>query len=267
MDRLGRQGAGVLTRSPHVLSPTAGCQCHAVLPLRLRRPAKAVAVDVVAGDEDWFIAEAERSRRAIVHVIDTHVHADHFSGGPNSRGASARRTTCTRATRDASPSTSRRCPTGSDSRPATCSSTWSTHPGTRPTASAWSCATCAVRDEPWFVITGDTLFVGAVGRPDLAGQERVMAAQLYDTLKTKLLTLPAELEIYPGHQAGSACGAGLSGKPASTIGFEKRFNPMLSRSRDAFVETLTTDIPPQPPDMARIVEANLRGVAPDAGHA
>ena len=68
--------------------------------------------------------------------------------------------------------------------------------------------------------------------------------------------------IYPGRQAGSACGAGLSGKPASTIGFEKRFNPMLSMSKDSFVDVLTAEIPPQPADMANIVEANLRGVAP-----
>ncbi len=77
-------------------------------------------------------------------------------------------------------------------------------------------------DAPWFVVTGDTLFVGAVGRPDLAGREEEMAAQIWDSLQRKLLTLPDELEIYPGHQAGSACGAGLSGKPSSTIGFEKR---------------------------------------------
>jgi glyoxylase-like metal-dependent hydrolase (beta-lactamase superfamily II) len=122
-------------------------------------------------------------------------------------------------------------------------------------------------EDPWFVITGDTLFVGAVGRPDLAGREEEMAAQLHDTLQNKLLSLPAELEIYPGHQAGSACGAGLSGKPASTIGFEKRFNPMLSMTREDFVAALTADIPPQPAEMARIVEANLRGATSSPANA
>ncbi|WP_455289146.1 hypothetical protein [Cupriavidus necator] len=81
-----------------------------------------------------------------------------------------------------------------------------------------------------------------------------MAAQLHDSLHRKLLNLPAELEIYPGHQAGSACGAGLSGKPASTIGFQKRFNPMLAMSRDAFVDAVVADIPQQPENMARIIE-------------
>ena len=110
---------------------------------------------------------------------------------------------------------------------------------------------------PWFVVTGDTLFVGAVGRPDLAGQEREMAGQLYDSLQAKLMGLPADLEIYPGHQAGSVCGVGLSGKPSSTIGFEKRWNPALSMSREAFVAEVTREIPPRPADMDRIVAANI----------
>ena len=84
-----------------------------------------------------------------------------------------------------------------------------------------------------------------------------MAAQLHDTLHQRLLTLPSELEIYPGHQAGSACGAGLSGKPASTLGFEKRFNPMLSMPREAFVEALVADIPAPPAELDAIVRFNL----------
>lgn len=106
-------------------------------------------------------------------------------------------------------------------------------------------------------------FFGCAGRPDLAGREREMAARLHDSLHRKLLNLPAELEIYPGHQAGSACGAGLSGKPASTIGFEKRFNPMLAMSRDAFVDAVVADIPQQPENMARIIEVNLRDIKPE----
>lgn len=84
-----------------------------------------------------------------------------------------------------------------------------------------------------------------------------MANQLYDVLQHKLLPLPNEIEIFPGHQAGSVCGAGISGKPSSTIGFEKRWNPALSMARDDFVAELTRDIPPRPADMARIVAANI----------
>lgn len=109
---------------------------------------------------------------------------------------------------------------------------------------------------PWFVLTGDTLFVGAIGRPDLAGREREMAAALYDSLHANILNLPDEIEIYPGHQAGSLCGAGLSGKPSSTLGFEKRWNAVLALDKAAFVDALTRDIPPRPAAMDAMVRAN-----------
>nr|WP_297504380.1 hypothetical protein [Ferrovum sp.] len=112
---------------------------------------------------------------------------------------------------------------------------------------------------PWFVITGDTLFVGSIGRPDLLGREREMAAQLYDSLHTKLLHLSNEVELFPGHQAGSACGAGLSGKPSSTIGFEKHWNPGLSMPKETFIESLLKNIPPRPAEMDRMVAANIAG--------
>lgn len=220
---------------------------------------KAVAVDVVAGDEDWFIAEAQRAGVRIEHVIDTHVHADHYSGGSELArlvGAPyylhesnvARTAFVFSPLRDG-----QRLESGNVLVDVLHT------PGHTPDSICLLVRDLRRGDEPWFVITGDTLFVGAVGRPDLAGKEQEMAAQLYDTLHTRLLTLPPELEIYPGHQAGSACGAGLSGKPASTIGFEKRFNPMLSMSRTAFIQALTSQIPAQPADMADIVAANLRG--------
>src|SRR5207302_2974409 len=82
--------------------------------------------------------------------------------------------------------------------------------------------------DPWFVLTGDTLFVGAVGRPDLPGRARENAGLLYASIHHKLLPLPDDIEIYPGHFSGSVCGAGLSGKPTSTIAFEKCRNSMLS---------------------------------------
>lgn len=84
-----------------------------------------------------------------------------------------------------------------------------------------------------------------------------MAARLWQSLHEQLLTLPDDLEIFPGHQAGSACGADISGKPSSTIGFEKRWNPLLSMGRDAFIQTVTANIPPRPVNMERLVAANL----------
>lgn len=227
---------------------------------------KAVAVDVVSGDEDWFIAEAGKAGVRIAFVIDTHVHADHYSGGPElarrvqapyclHEGNQGRVSFAFHPLRDGE-----RLEAGNVLVDVLHT------PGHTPDSICLLVRDLRRGDEPWFLVTGDTLFVGAVGRPDLAGREREMAAQLHDTLHSKLMTLPPELEIYPGHQAGSACGAGLSGKPASTIGFERRFNPMLSMSRDEFVATLTAEIPPQPADMASIVAANLRGVAPEPAH-
>ena len=219
---------------------------------------KAVAVDVVAGDEDWFVAEAAKAKSRITHVIDTHVHADHYSGGrrlAEMMGADY----CLHEqatvkfpfhelhdgdTLDLGNVIVRILHTPGHTLDSVCLLVTDKRRG----------------DAPWFVVTGDTLFVGSVGRPDLAGREKEMAGQLFETLRGKLLTLADEVEIFPGHQAGSVCGAGLSGKPSSTIGFEKRFNPGLRiGAKDEFVRTLVAQIPPRPAEMDKIVAANIAG--------
>jgi glyoxylase-like metal-dependent hydrolase (beta-lactamase superfamily II) len=114
--------------------------------------------------------------------------------------------------------------------------------------------------EPWFVLTGDTLFSGGVGRPDLLGDgaETALAEQLFDSLHEKLLMLPDHIEVFPAHFGGAACGKGLSGKPGSTIGFERRFNPALQlTSKPEFVRFVLTDLPPQPPAFAENRRRNL----------
>jgi hydroxyacylglutathione hydrolase len=110
--------------------------------------------------------------------------------------------------------------------------------------------------KPWFLLTGDTLFVGAVGRPDLPGESERSAAELYESIHSKLLSLPDTLEIYPAHFAGSACGAGMSGKPMSTLAFERLWNPLLGLGRDEFVAAMRAGVPEKPAEMERVMRAN-----------
>ena len=115
--------------------------------------------------------------------------------------------------------------------------------------------------DPWFVLTGDTLFVGAVGRPDLPGRVQESAGELFDSIHDKLLTLPGELEVYPAHFGGSACGAGISGKPSTTLAFERRYNPLLALGRDAFIAAVA-EVPPKPAEMAAIMRFNRGRAGP-----
>lgn len=219
--------------------------------------AKAVAVDVVEGDEPWFIEEARKAGVSITHVIDTHVHADHYSGGRKlARMVGApyclHESDVGKVKFDFEPlHDGQKLDLGNVQVQVLHT------PGHTPDSVCLLVTDLRRGGAPWFVVTGDTLFVGAVGRPDLAGREREMAGQLYDSLQAKLLALPADLEIYPGHQAGSVCGAGLSGKPSSTLGFERRWNPALAMSREEFVAEVTREIPPRPADMDHMVAANI----------
>jgi rhodanese-related sulfurtransferase len=107
------------------------------------------------------------------------------------------------------------------------------------------------RAKPQAVLTGDTLFVGAVGRPDLMASVGVsaeeLARMLYRSLREKLLALPDETVVYPGHGPGSACGKGMSSETTSTIGAQRRTNPALQPMDEAaFVRLMTTDLPSAP---------------------
>ena len=107
------------------------------------------------------------------------------------------------------------------------------------------------------LLTGDTLFVGSVGRPDLPGSAEASARELYRSLYCTIMPLPDTIEIYPAHFSGSVCGASMSGKPASTLGFEKRSNPLLSFISEAeFVQAITKDALPKPSEMTEILAHN-----------
>jgi len=216
---------------------------------------KAMAVDVVAGDEDWYVAQAKERGVEITHVVDTHVHADHYSGGKALAERIGARYCLHESAAVKFPFEKLK-----DNQVISLGnvSVRVLHtPGHTFDSICLLVSDNRRSEEPWFVITGDTLFVGAVGRPDLAGRETEMAGMIYDSLHEKILSLPNDVEIYPGHQAGSVCGAGISGKPSSTLGFEKRFNPLLSCSREEFIRSLTGEIPPRPAEMERMVAANI----------
>jgi glyoxylase-like metal-dependent hydrolase (beta-lactamase superfamily II) len=119
-------------------------------------------------------------------------------------------------------------------------------------------------DEPWLVLTGDALLVGDAGRPDLHAHGELtvedMARTLYRSITERLLTLPDHLVLYPSHYSGSVCGRGLSGNPASSIGFERRHNLAVQfASEDEFMRALIRDIPPAPEEQSAIVPANRSG--------
>jgi hydroxyacylglutathione hydrolase len=112
------------------------------------------------------------------------------------------------------------------------------------------------------VFTGDTLFAGAVGRPDLLGTEQMrgLAGQLYDSLMSTLMTLDDSVEVHPGHGAGSLCGANIGSAPYSTIGRERTTSPLLQqRSRDGFVAAVLADLPETPPYFSRMKRINREG--------
>jgi hydroxyacylglutathione hydrolase len=139
-------------------------------------------------------------------------------------------------------------------------------PGHRPEHTCVAVVDRSRADEPWLVLTGDSLFVGDAARPDLAVGAAEGAAELYESLQ-RLLELPDGVEVFPGHVAGSLCGKGMSSKGSSTIGFERRFNHALQLGDAAsFVAETAGASAAKPPNMSRIVELNrgpFVGAAPD----
>lgn len=129
-------------------------------------------------------------------------------------------------------------------------------PGHRPEHTCLAVVDRSRAEETWLVLTGDSLFVGDAGRPDLAVGAEEGAEGLFRSLQ-RLLLLPDGVEVFPGHVAGSLCGRAMSSKASSTIGFERRFNPaLLIEDELQFVATASGVQAPKPPNMGRLVELN-----------
>jgi glyoxylase-like metal-dependent hydrolase (beta-lactamase superfamily II) len=210
-------------------------------------------VDPQEKDVDAYIAFAADKGLRLTHVFDTHVHADHRSGARALAARVGARYCLHRSAAVAFPFAPL-----DDGQVIELGNTVVRvlhTPGHTPESISLVVSDLRRGPEPWFVCTGDTLFVGAVGRPDLPGRERENAVQLHKSVGDKLLSLPDALEVYPAHFAGSACGAGMSGKPSSTIAFEKRWNPLLQLTRDDFVDAVS-HVPAKPAEMDAILSFN-----------
>jgi hydroxyacylglutathione hydrolase len=211
---------------------------------------------------DEYLALAEAQGATIVAVLETHVQADHLSGLP----ALVARTGATSYLPDAAgvEFEHHALADGEVVRLGNTDLQAIATPGHATAHHAYLVTDHTRGEGPWLVLTGDALLVGDAGRPDLHahGEDSVesMARKLYRSLTDRLLTLPDHLVLYPAHYSGSVCGRGLSANPISTIGFERRNNRALQfDSEDAFVQALTSDIPPAPAHRAAIVAANSTG--------
>ncbi len=215
---------------------------------------KAVVVDAHADEVEHYLALAEARGVRIVYAVDTHVHADHLTGAFELARRSGADYVLHRDARCKWPH--RKVDDGDWLEAGNVKLQVMHTPGHTLDSICLQVTDASRTDAPWFLLTGHTWFVGSVGRPDLRGRAKEMAGLLYHSLHDKLLTLPDFMEIHPGARAGSVCGAGLSGKPVSTVGFEKRHNPVLSLDEEAFVEQVLSTLPPEPEGMQAIVRAN-----------
>src|ERR687887_731759 len=189
------------------------------------------------------------------HVLETHNHADHLSG----RGRLAAATGATlHVSREAGAEYEHEpLDEGTTIEVGEARITALRTPGHRPEHLAFLVEDGSRTDAPWLLLTGDSLFVGDVARPDLAVEPEEGARGLHRSL-ARLLEHEDFVEVWPGHIGGSLCGgAAMSKKPSSTIGFERRFSPLLRLAdEDEFVRELKANPQPQPPNFERIVELN-----------
>jgi hydroxyacylglutathione hydrolase len=232
-----------------VLNEDLGCASYVVAD-----GGAAAVIDPKWEIED-YLALAEEHGFSIEHVLETHNHADHVSG----HGRLVRATGATiHVSAEAGVAYEHEpLADGDVVRLGEVAITAIATPGHRPEHMAFLVADASRANEPWLVVTGDSLFVGDLARPDLAVEPEEGARGLYRSVR-RLLELADFAEVWPGHIGGSLCGgAGMSEKPGTTIGFERRFNPLLRLdSEGEFVRALTGDLAPQPPNFERIVELN-----------
>src|SRR5437588_7370019 len=236
-----------------------GCLAHASY--LIGSDGEAAVVDPQR-DVDQYLEEAEAQGLKIKYVVETHLHADFVSGHRELAartgaeivfGERAGARFQHRAVRD-----------GDEIKVGKVVLRFLETPGHTPESVSVVVVDMEVSPEPQKVLTGDTLFVGDVGRPDLAGARgytpEMMAAMMYESLHGKLLELDDAVEVWPAHGAGSMCGRNISKETSSTIGQQRAFNYALKpMSKDEFVQLMTKDLPPAPPYFSHDAEQNREG--------
>lgn len=236
-----------------------GCLAHASY--LIGSEGEAVVIDPQR-DVDQYLTEAETQNLKIKYIIETHLHADFVSGHRELAartgaeivfGAKANATFPYLAMKD-----------GDEIKLGEITLKVLETPGHTPESISITITDTSVSNEPQKVLTGDTLFIGDVGRPDLVGSKgytaQAMAEMLYDSLYEKLLKLPDSVEVYPAHGAGSLCGRNMSKDTSSTIGEQKKFNYALKwMSKADFVKMMTTDLPEVPAYFPKDAEINRSG--------
>jgi len=224
---------------------------------------EAVVVDPQR-DVDQYLREAEANGLTIKFVIETHLHADFVSGHRElaSRtgaeiifGQQAGASFPHRAVKD-----------GDELEIGRVKLRFLETPGHTPESICILVINTEVSSQPQKILTGDTLFVGDIGRPDLAGGKgfsaQMMAGMMYESLHEKLLPLSDSLEVYPAHGAGSMCGRSMSNETSSTIGLQRKLNYALQpMSKDEFVRMMTTDLPEAPAYFPKDAELNRTGAS------
>jgi len=219
---------------------------------------KACVVDPKRDVQEYLDAARENGME-ITHVFETHVHADHVSGSQELRSRTGAEIYFMEGT-----------PVKFDNKEVKeheimefgkVRLRFLKTPGHTPHSMSILVTDLSRGESPWLVLTGDCLFVGDIGRPDLAGKEHLdeQVENLFKSLHEKLGRLPSNMEIYPAHGEGSLCGKGMSSKPNSTIGFEMAHNPILRLSFAEFQEVMKKNFPERPKSFSHIISTNLKG--------
>ena len=222
---------------------------------------EAAVIDPKWEIEDYLDLAAEHELQ-VAHVLETHNHADHVSGHGRLAAATG---AAIHISREAGAEYDHEALADGDMLGlGDARITARATPGHRPEHMAFLLEDRSREHAPWAVLSGDSLFVGDVGRPDLAVDPDEGAHGLFASTR-RLLELDDFTELWPGHIGGSLCGgAGMSKKPSSTIGFERRGNELLELDENTFVERLTDQLEPQPPNFERIVELNRGALITEA---